>query len=185
MKKEKGAVRLILAAAEFSSLTYSQLTKTWHRALAAVLGCPSWWLPYPPPLFPRHRNARSVPASPTPKISAATRLDATETSKTTPQAKRKDGWVLAEHSLVCCWVKHLQHIGQQQTQPSVFYVSAAWKCPASNSRATKTPNKDITRVHWPPSTHWIELGSLKSGREFRESQALVYAVGEFGCIGYI
>lgn len=71
MKQEEGAVRLILAAAEFSSFTYSQLTKTWHRALAAVLDCSSWWLAYPPPLFPRHRSARSVPGSLTPKVSAA------------------------------------------------------------------------------------------------------------------
>lgn len=71
MKQEEGAVRLILAAAEFSSFTYSQLTKTWHRALAAASSCSSWWLPYPPPLFPRYRNARSVPGSPTPKFSAA------------------------------------------------------------------------------------------------------------------
>lgn len=55
--------------------------------------------------------------------------------------------------------------------------------------ATPEPQKPLTKT----SPEFIglqvltgfELGSLKSGREFRESQALVYAVGEFGCIGYI
>lgn len=72
MKQEERAVRLILAVAEFYTFTSSQLTKTWHRILAAaVLDCSDLLLPYPPPLFPRHSNAGSAPGSPIPKIWAA------------------------------------------------------------------------------------------------------------------
>lgn len=151
MKQEEGAVRFILAAAEFSSLTYSQLTKTWHRALAAVLGCSSWWLPYPPPLFPRHRNARSVPGSPTPKnLSGNMTWCNWDQQNDTSASSPEKGWINAgttKHSPVCCWVKHFQHAGQQQTQPSVFEVSAAWKHPASNSKATKALTKITSKFN--------------------------------------
>lgn len=192
MKLEEGAVRLILAAAEFSSFTYSQLTKTWHRALAAVLGCPSWWLPYLPPVFPRHRNARSVPGSPTSKISAATCRQ--HDLKQLRPAKRS----LRQQSrgrMDQCW--QLQSTASFAAEPSICSTLDSSRhsqgCFMFQQRgnilpATPEPQKPWQRHH--PSSlaskYSLDLNlglDWSQERHSEKSQALVCAAGEFGCLG--
>lgn len=162
MKQEEGAVRLILAAAEFSSFTYSQLTKTWHRALAAVLDCSSWWLAYPPPLFPRHRSARSVPGSLTPKISAAVCRhmagcnwdQQNDTSANYPEkwwinagSCRPQPCLLLSQEFAAC-------LTAADTAKCVLSFSSL-ETSCQQLQSHKNPNKDIIQVHYPPSTYWI------------------------------
>lgn len=80
---------------------------------------------------------------------AATWLDATEISKMIPQANypatrttTDQCWQL-QTRLICCWVKHLQHIWQQQIQPTVFKFQQH----GSILPATLEPQKSQWRQH--------------------------------------
>lgn len=167
MRQEERAVRLILAVA----VLFLHLLPA-SQNMAQSFGCCCPWLFW---------LAAAISSSITSQASQhqfCSRISYTQKSQwylgQPSRNQKNDGSMLAaaDHSLVHCRVTHLQHVWQQQTQPSVFKLQQPWKHPASNSRASEILTKTSSKFSSLQVSTRCDLWSQMSRELHRESQAL-------------